>query len=58
MDADQVLGPGVWDLLDARTEDLCEHIDNFNPEYNDAIVNEIENSVRKVFISEVCLEDW
>ena len=58
MDADQVLGPGMWDLLDARTEDLSEHIDNFNPEYNDAIVNEIENSVRKVFISEVCLEDW
>ena len=58
MDADQVLGPGMWDLLDARTEDLSEHIDDFNPKYNDAIVNEIENSVRKVFISEVCLEDW
>ena len=48
----------MWDLLDARTEDLCEHIDDFNPKYNDAIVNEIENSVRKVFIPEVCLEDW
>ena len=35
-----------------------EHINDLDPKYNDAIVNEIENSVRKVFISEVCLKDW